>query len=240
MIGPILNAVGIVIGGTLGLLRPVRLSPPQEGYLKLALAALTVFYGLRLTWLSFSGSFGHILKQVLVMLVALMLGKLLGQVLHLQKLSNHLGHLAKESISRARPADPGRVSEGFKTCAALFCAAPLGLIGAAEDGLCSYWYPLAVKAFIDGFAAMGFVSLFGWSVVLSALPVLAFFGTISLLGAHLIGPFLAAHGLTDAVHAVSGMLVFSVALVMLGLKKIELTDYLPSLGIAPLLTWLFS
>jgi uncharacterized membrane protein YqgA involved in biofilm formation len=33
-------------------------------------------------------------------------------------------------------------------------------------------------------------------------------------------------------------LVFSVALVILELKKIELADYLPSLIFAPLLAWL--
>jgi uncharacterized membrane protein YqgA involved in biofilm formation len=30
-----------------------------------------------------------------------------------------------------------------------------------------------------------------------------------------------------------------VALVILGLKKVELADYLPSLAVAPLLTWIF-
>lgn len=239
MIGPILNALGILLGGMLGLLRPVRLAPAQEGYLKLAFAALTIFYGLRLTWLSFGGTFGQMMKQFLVMMVAMMLGKLAGRLLRLQEMSNHLGQLARESISHTHPSHPDRAGEGFKTCAALFCASPLGLIGAAEDGLSSYWYPLAVKAFIDGFAAMGFVAMFGWGVLLSSLPVLALFGTISMLCAFLAGPFLDAHGLTHSVHAVSGLLIFSVALVMLGIKKIEVTDYLPSLAIAPLLTWIF-
>jgi uncharacterized membrane protein YqgA involved in biofilm formation len=239
MVGPILNAAGIVIGGLFGLLRPARLSPVQEGYIKLALAGLTIFYGLRLTWLSFSGTFWQILKQVLVMIVAMMIGKFLGRLLQFQKMSNHLGQLARESMSRVRPNDPNRASEGFKTCAALFCAPPLGLVGAMQDGLTAYWYPLAVKAFIDGFAAMGFVALFGWSVLLSGLPVLALYGTLSVLGAYFAGPLLAAHGLSGSVNAVSGVLIFSVALVMLGIKKIELTDYLPSLVIAPLLTLLF-
>jgi len=35
------------------------------------------------------------------------------------------------------------------------------------------------------------------------------------------------------------MLVFCVALIILELKKVELADYLPSLLIAPLLTWLW-
>ena len=34
-------------------------------------------------------------------------------------------------------------------------------------------------------------------------------------------------------------MVFSVALVILELKKIELADYLPSLAFAPLLAWVW-
>lgn len=86
---------------------------------------------------------------------------------------------------------------------------------------------------------MGFASLFGGSVLLAAIPVLALQGTITLVTARLLEPFLSMHNLIDPVNAVGGLLVFCVALIMLGLKKIELTDYLPSLAVAPLLTWLF-
>jgi uncharacterized membrane protein YqgA involved in biofilm formation len=50
---------------------------------------------------------------------------------------------------------------------------------------------------------------------------------------------LETHSLVDSVNAAGGLLVFSVALVILQLKKIELADYLPSLAFAPLLTWVF-
>jgi len=74
--------------------------------------------------------------------------------------------------------------------------------------------------------------------MLAALPVLVFQGTITLLSAQFLKPFLEAHGLVDAVNAAGGLLVFSVALVILALKKIELADYLPSLIFAPLIAWL--
>ena len=41
--------------------------------------------------------------------------------------------------------------------------------------------------------------------------------------------------LDDAVNATNGMLIFSIALVILQLKRIEITDYLPSLVLAPVL-----
>ncbi len=89
---------------------------------------------------------------------------------------------------------------------------------------------------MDGLGTLGFTLLFGWGVMLAALPVLAFQGTITLVCAQYLRPFLEAHGLVDSVNAVGGLLVFCVALLIFELKKLELADYLPSLVFAPLLT----
>ncbi len=239
MIGSILNVAGILTGGAVGLLRAQPLSPAKEAFFKVALGALTVFCGLRLTWLSLNGSFLQILKQLLIAVIALTIGRLTGRLVGLQKMSNRLGHSARKRLTAATPGDPHRVNQGFKTCAALFCAAPLGPLGAVQDGLSSYFYPLAVKAVVDGLATMSLVPLFGWGAMLAALPVLAVQGTITLVCSQMLEPFLRNHGLIDSVNATGGLLVFSVALVILDLKKIGLADYLPSLVTAPLIAWLW-
>ena len=237
MIGTALNVAGILIGGLAGVVRRKPLSPVNESFFKVALGVFTVFYGLRLTWISLNGTFLQILKQLLIAVLALMLGKMAGRLLHLQKMSNRLGQQARERIAAIKPAEPRQLSEGFKTCAVLFCAAPLAILGSVQDGLSGYYYPLAVKAVMDGLATMGFISLFGWGVTFAALPVLVFQGTITLLCAQYLKPLLETHGLVDPVNAAGGLLVFSVALVILQLKKIELADYLPSLIFAPLIAW---
>jgi uncharacterized membrane protein YqgA involved in biofilm formation len=189
--------------------------------------------------MSLNGSLLQILKQLLVVVIALMLGKMTGRFLRLQKWSNRLGRDARERITAIKPTDPRRMGDGFNICAALFCAAPLAILGPIQDGLSGYYYPLTIKAVIDGLATMGFVLLFGWGVMLAALPVLAFQGTITLLFSQILKPFLETHNLVDSLNATGGLLVFCVALVILELKKVELADYLPSLAFAPLLAWVF-
>src|SRR5579862_9596310 len=240
MIGTLLNVAGILVGGIVGLTRRKPLTAASEAYFKVVLGAFTVFYGLRLSWQSFSGSFVEVIKQLIIVILSLMLGKLLGHALHLQKMSNRLGQWAREKISSTKPNDPDRNSTGFKTCAALFCAAPLGILGSTQEGLSQseYFYPLAIKAVIDGLASLGFVSLFGPGVLLAVVPVFALQGSITLVVSRVLEPILSLHNLVDSINAVGGLLVFCVALVMLGLKRIELADYLPSLLVAPLLSWL--
>ncbi len=234
--GALLNASGIVIGGVIGLARRQPLTPVQENFLQKVLGGFTTFYGLRLAWMSFSGAFGHITKQICILLLSLIVGRLLGKLFRLQDFSNSLGQRAKRTMEEAAAGrrTPG---DGFKVCTALCCAAPLGIVGAVDDGLSHYYAPLAVKAVMDGLAVMGFISLFGPGVTLSALPVLALQGSIALLCALTVKPFLEAHGLMESVNAVSGVLIFSVALVLLKLKRVALADYLPALIVAPLVAW---
>jgi uncharacterized membrane protein YqgA involved in biofilm formation len=172
------------------------------------------------------------------MILAMMLGRILGRLLRIQVVLNKLGRYASKRFSEAKPTDPNRLNDGFIVCALLFCAGPLGPVGAVQDGLVGYWQPLAVKAVMDGLAAMGFVGVFGWGVILSAIPVLAYQGTITL-AVQRLEPYLHQLKLTDSVCVVSGMLVFSAALVIMELKKLSLADYLPSLAMAPLITWLW-
>ena len=242
MIGTILNVSGILLGGIVGLIRRKPLSPQREAFCKVALGAFTVFYGLRLTWLSLNGSWFQILKQLLIAVLSLIVGRLIGRLLRLQEISNSIGRNARARITNVNPNDPRRMSAGFKACAALYCASPLGILGAVQDGISDYFYPLAIKGVIDGLATMGFVMMFGWGVILAALPVLAFQGSIWLLCAHVIRPFLQAHAqipLVDSINAVGGLLIFCLALIILGIKKLEVADYLPSLLVAPLVTLLW-
>lgn len=237
MTGTFLNVAGILIGCVTGLAKKTPLSAANQNFFKVMLGVLTIVCGLRLIWVSLNGTFLHILKEIGIVLISLAMGRLTGRLLRMQNLSNRLGQFARKQMSSATPLDRHRFNEGFNVCAALFCAGPLGILGAIQDGLSGYFYPLAIKAAIDGLAAMSFVLMFGWSIMLSALPVMAFQGTITLLCARFAQPFLATHGLIDSVNVTGGFLIFSVALLMFEVRRVPVISYLPSLVFAPLISW---
>lgn len=242
MIGTWLNAAGIIIGGALGLRSKPLMHPSNEAAFKVLIGAFTVYYGLRLTWLSINGSLPQVLKQFAIAVVAMMLGNLTGTLLKLQRLSNSVGSGARETIeasSAGSAALPSRGNDGFKVCSSLYCAAPLGWLGALQDGLTGYFFPLAVKGVIEGLSTSGFVKLFGWKAILSFIPVVALQGTITLCTFVYLRPFLEQRELLSSVNAVGGMLVFSTALVILNIKRVQLANYMPSILFAPLLTWIF-
>ena len=235
-LGTAVNTGAILLGGLVGRLCSRQLGETAEGRLRVFLAALTVWVGLSLTWKSFHGGLGAIARQFIVLLAALMLGKWLGKKLGLQDGMNQLGAFAGKSFAAENRPEGARFNDGFVSGTIVFCLAPLAIIGAAVDGLDGNYRPLVIKAAIDGLAAISFAAKFGWGVLLVVIPVIAYQGAVTLLVATVV-PSLGGDDV-QAVNAVAGMLVFCVALIMLKLKRVALGDYLPSLAVAPALTWL--
>ena len=240
MTGAFFNALGILFGGLFGLALRRPMSLGLQIFLRSALGAATVFSGLCLVWSSADGTFLSALKQICTAVLAVTIGSLIGRLFGLQKISNRLGRYAGGIIAAGQSAAPRKVSDGFKACAVLFCAAPLGLAGAVADGLSGYFYLLAVKAVMDGLATLGFVKNFGWQTALSAFPVLVFLGAITFVCQLYARPFLQSHHLIASVNIVAGLIACAVAVVIFEARKVELANYLPALVVAPLLAWLFS
>ena len=101
-IGTILNAAGILLGGILGLTLSKQLSSAQQVALKGLLGVFTVYVGLKTTWMSLGGGMGTIMKQLAILLFSLILGRITGRLLHLQKSMNRLGQFAIELVIQRR------------------------------------------------------------------------------------------------------------------------------------------
>lgn len=236
MLGTILNVIGILVGGLSALLRPTPMAASTQGMLKLLLGLGTVICGFWLIWCGLAGlGLSRMVLLMGIVLVSMMGGRVLGRRLGLQRASNHLGHYARQRMEMVKPGQQLPFGEALNSCTIVFCAAPLGLIGALVDGLADLWAPLLVKAVMDGLATMGFVAIFGRASMAAALPVLAFQGTIALCAHLFLRPWLADYGLIAPILSTAGVLMFAVALVVLESKRIELADYLPSLALSPLL-----
>ena len=236
MIGALLNAGAIFFCALIGLTTKFHVSVRRQQQIKVFLGVATAYLGLRLIWIGLSsGTARFFFYQLVIVLAAMVLGHLAGKACRIQALMNRIGQTAKaklESATGKRTREAG--GDGFIAATLLFCAAPLGIVGALEDGLLRYFQPLAIKAVMDGLAALSFARMFGWTSMLSAVPVAAFLCGWSLLGLQ-IEPWLASQGLTGVVHASIGLIITYVALVVFEVKKVEIGNYLPAILVAPVL-----
>ena len=236
MIGTLLNAGAILGGGFFGVSSKKDLSQHNQLRLKGLLGALTVYVGLNTVWVSVNGSVPRVIKQLGIVLLALLAGNATGRLLRLQKAVSHLGHSAAAKFSKAANSKRfHNTNEALAICAVFFCVSPMSVLGAVQDGLAGDCRTLAIKAALDGFSAVAFARVLGGGVLLSAIPVLAWQGTLTLLFAAL-KPWLEGHHLLDAILATAGLLTTLLCLVIFDVKKVPMADYLPSLIYAPLIT----
>ncbi|HAM73657.1 MAG TPA: hypothetical protein DCM86_18645 [Verrucomicrobiales bacterium] len=236
ILGTLVNGCGILIGGAVGGLGKRPIPPSTQGNLRTGLGLVAVFMAMHLCWTHFGGGFTATLRQFVILMGAMTLGRITGLSLGLQRASNHLGRVAAGHLNAAaRGGKPG-FTEGFLTCSILFCVAPMSLLGPVQEALGGDCRILLLKALVDGISVAAFVATFGPGVLWSLLPVVAWQGSLTLL-ARLALPWLQGHSLVDPVMATVGMLLFCVSFLMLEIRRVAVADYLPSLLFAPAIAW---
>ena len=238
MIGTLINTGAVLVGSGCGLAFSKTLRPHIEVYLRRALGALVIYVGFSTTARSLGKTgFSNIPKEVGIVLLALILGNAIGMLLRLQEGMNKIGQYAKQMLAKADEPGGNRFSEGFVTATLLFCVGPMAILGAIEDGINGTYRTLALKSVMDGLASLAFAKTFGPGVMLSAVSVLVYQGTITL-AARSLSPFLLQHPeLANSINAAGGLLVVCIAVVILEIRKVPLANYLPALVVAPLLAW---
>jgi len=235
VIGAFLNALGILAGAIYGLAARKPLPARAQFFFRTLLGVATIFFGARLVVVNLPGGLLTAAKQLLLGMAAVVLGYWLGKLLRLQKISNRVGHHAATLLAAAQKHPPGHAVDGLLASTILFCAAPLGILGAVAAGLSGFFYLLLVKAVMDGLAMTSFVKIFRWPVALTAFPVLAFFSGITFVVHRYAQPWLDGHTLTAVVNVSVGLVACVVSLVIFEVRRVELSSYLPAIFIAPLL-----
>lgn len=240
MIGAFLNALGILLGGLYGLVTRNPVAGSTQNFFKMSLGCFSIFLGMYLVYINSPDTFLASMRQLFISSVAILLGFWGGKLLHLQHFSNRIGRYAGRLIDQAQKNPPGTAANGFTAATILFCAAPLGIVGAVADGTSDFFPMLGLKAVMDGMAMTIFVKMFRWPAALCAIPVFVFLYGLTVAVHFWALPWLDARHLTHSVNTTDGFLACVIALVIFEVRRVELANYLPALIVAPLLTSLLT
>ncbi len=221
MLGTYINMGSIVAGSAIGVAVGTRL--PER-------IRLTVLHGLGLLTILVGLQMALDTKNVLVVLGAVLLGGVLGEVLKLSEGLEKLGDFLQSRMSGGRG---GTFGEGFVMASLVFCIGPMAILGSIEDGLRGDYRLLTIKALLDGFASIAFSASLGWGVALSALSIFIYQGGITLF-ASILSQLLTAPMITEMT-ATGGLIIVGIGFKLLDLKQIRLASFLPALAIAPLI-----
>jgi len=223
-VGTLLNVATVLIGGAVGLLLGARLPERVRQTVVAGLGLFTLAYGLQMFLKT---------QNALVVLGSLLIGALLGEWWRIEDRLAGLGRWLEQRFSSQKGAQ-NRFVRGFLTASLVFCVGPMTILGAVQDGLTGDFSTLAVKAVLDGFAALAFASSLGVGVLFSVLVIIVYQGALTLLAAQ-VQAWVSPAMMTE-MSAVGGVILLAIAISsLLELKAIRAANFLPALVIAPLL-----
>lgn len=221
MLGALVNAGAVFVGGLLGALLG-RLLNKKIGDAVMAGLALAVIY------IGYSGSLAG--SHTLVAILSLVIGAVIGTLLRLEDRVRSLGARLEKLVSKG---DSGDFAKGFVSASLLFCVGAMAITGPLDSGLRNNHTTQYVKALIDGIEAVIFASNLGFGVLFSAFCILIYQGGITLL-AGLIAPYLSELVIGEMT-CVGSLLVLALGLNMLNVTKIKVMDYVPAVFLPILL-----
>lgn len=220
MLGPIVNAVVIVICALIGKFLVKGLPARFEEIIKKAI-------GLSIVYIGISGAMEN--KRVMLLIICMVAGSIIGEWINLDKGMNRIGIWAEKKMGFSE----GNFARGFVTASILFCTGSMAIVGAMQSGLQGNNEMLYAKSILDGVISIIFASTMGIGVLFSAIPVLIYEGAIAF-GAGFIKDSLTAEIITEMA-AVGSLLIAALGFNFLGIKEIKVANMIPAI----FLPWLF-
>ena len=228
--GTLINVAAVIVGGSLGALLGNRLPEKTRQTVLAGLGLMTLIIGITMAIQT---------TNVLIPLFSILLGGILGEALRIDDGLNWLGRRAERRFGGASAGQQGgKFAQGFITASLIFCVGPMTILGSLQNGLMGDYSLLTVKSVLDGFAAMALAASLGVGVILSAGTVLAYQGGLSLLAmlfATALGGVTRTTPWVIELTATGGVVILSIAFILLDIKRIRTANLLPAIFIAPLI-----
>lgn len=161
-------------------------------------------------------------KYPVLFIVSLAIGGIIGQKLDLETRFNAL----------VNKYSKGNLAEGLSTAILLFCTGSLSILGPVEAALKGDYTYLLANGMLDGITSIVLASTFGIGIAVAAIVLFCWQGSIYLIA--LLMENSLSNALLNEITIVGGILILASGLSILGIKKCNTLNLLPSLLIPPL------
>ena len=212
--GTVINALAIIVGGALGLL--FRKGFPE----RISQATLHV---LGLFTLVIGVSMAIQGKELILVLISLALGTGLGEWLDIESRLDRFGSWLEKRLNLTEKSP----AKGFIYASLLFCVGSMAIVGSITDGLKGDHSILVTKAMMDGIISIPFAASMGFGVLGSAIPILLYQGSLTLLASKVQSFFTPA--MVRELTSVGGVIVMGIGVNILGLQKLRVANFIPAL-----------
>jgi len=222
MLGVWANVGAVIAGSLIGILL-------KKGMPEKISRAMTTAVALAVLYIGIDGMLSG--QNTLVLVLSMVIGGLIGNFLDLDRHLENVGKRIENKFQKG--GGNGSLAEGFVSATLLFCVGAMTIVGALQSGLSGDHEMQFTKAILDFISSIVLASALGVGVILASISVLLLQGSIVLL-AQVAAPFLTDYVIGEMT-CVGSVLIFALALNMLGLPRIKLLNFVPAIFIPILL-----
>ncbi|MCZ8538399.1 DUF554 domain-containing protein [Paenisporosarcina quisquiliarum] len=221
LLGTLINALLIIVGTIIGrLLKNIPENMKQ-----------TVMYAIGLAVTVIGLQMGFESGQFLIVIISLVVGAVIGEWIDLDHQLNQFGHWLESKVGQNKKGENISIAQGFVSSTLIFVIGSMAVIGSLDSGLRNDHDLLIVKGLIDGFTSIILATTLGIGVLLSAVPVILYQGTIALFATQIsrVIPQDALALYIQEMTATGGVMIVAIGLNMIGLTKIRVANFLPGI-----------
>lgn len=235
-IGTIVNCLGILAGGIIGLIFGRFIKENIQD-------ALTKVCGISTLFIAISGALEKMLtvnedgrigsSGSMLIVICLALGTLIGEWINIENAFERFGEWLKKKTGNAK--DKSFV-EAFVTASLTVCIGAMAIVGSIQDGIEKDPSVLMTKAILDLIIIAVMTCAMGKGCIFSLIPVALLQGTVTLL-ASLLSPLMTETALAN-LSLVGSVLIFCVGVNLVWGKKTRVANMLPAIILAVIAAFL--
>lgn len=224
-LGTLANCVAIIIGALLGVFCKRGLPEKWQETMMSSIALCILIIGVQMALKT---------QNIIIVIFSLVLGAIVGEILDIEAAMNRLGQYLGNKLSQGDGSAAAAIAAGFVNASILFCSGAMAILGSIQDGLAADHTTLFAKATLDGLISLILSANLGIGVILSALSVGIYQGSITLL-AGVVGPLVTEAMLTE-ITASGGIMIMAIGCNMLKISSIRIGNLLPGMLFAAVIT----
>ena len=224
-LGTLANCVAIIIGALLGVFCKRGLPEKWQETMMSSIALCILIIGVQMALKT---------QNIIIVIFSLVLGAIVGEILDIEAAMNRLGQYLGNKLSQGDGSAAAAIAAGFVNASILFCSGAMAILGSIQDGLSADHTTLFAKATLDGLISLILSANLGIGVILSALSVGIYQGSITLL-AGVVGPLVTEAMLTE-ITASGGIMIMAIGCNMLKISSIRIGNLLPGMLFAAVIT----
>ncbi|MBE6572926.1 MAG: DUF554 domain-containing protein [Ruminococcaceae bacterium] len=233
MLGTLVNIAAIVLLGCVGLIFKKAISEKCSDLLMKGIGLCVIYIGIAGS-LSAGDSISPYDTNSLITIIAMTVGGIIGHALKLDYRMNRLGEKVQEKL--AKGDSKSTIAEGFVTASLIYCVGAMAIVGSLQSGLNGDHDTLFIKSLLDGIMSIILAAQLGFGVLLSAIPVLIYQGTITLC-AQWIEPFLSTLVIAE-MNCIGYILIIAIGLNIAKITKFKVMNYVPGVLIAGIMAYI--